>query len=236
LSSVVKYSPSSDTWSTVTYLPVGCFGHAAVAVGSAIYAIGGLVRRQLWASASVHKFDSKQDTWSEVAPMPQARYAHAACVLGSDIYVFGGKGDIGHQQDSVIKYNTVTNVWTTLAPMPSVCVNHSATTLGGQIYIMEGSGCKVLLFDPDSGAWSNFAPTLSGKRKGSLFVLDGCLYAAGGKANSTSVERYDAGTNAWTAVADLLEGRKLFGAVTIPAIGRAEEQNLFDALIAKGTR
>jgi hypothetical protein len=50
------------------------------------------------------------------------------------------------------------------------------------------------------------------------------------------VERYDAGTDAWTAVADMLEGRKLFSAVMIPAAGPAEEQNLFDALIAKATR
>jgi hypothetical protein len=52
----------------------------------------------------------------------------------------------------------------------------------------------------------------------------------------SSVERYDAGTDTWTAVADMLEGRKLFAAVTIPAAGPAEEQNLFDALIAKATR
>jgi hypothetical protein len=50
------------------------------------------------------------------------------------------------------------------------------------------------------------------------------------------VERYDAGTDTWTTVADMLEGRSLFRAVTIPSAGLAEEQNLFDALIAKATR
>jgi hypothetical protein len=50
------------------------------------------------------------------------------------------------------------------------------------------------------------------------------------------VERYDAGTDTWTAVADMLEGRRHCGAVTIPAARHAEEQNLFDALIAKATR
>jgi hypothetical protein len=50
------------------------------------------------------------------------------------------------------------------------------------------------------------------------------------------VERYDAGTNTWTAVADMLESRHTFCAVTIGVAGPAEEQNLFDALIAKAER
>jgi hypothetical protein len=171
--------------------------------------------------------------------MPQVRCAHAACVLGSDIYVFGGSGGPSQrQQDGVYKYDTEEDVWTTLAPIPSVCNFHRAITLDGQIYItgLGESTCEVLLFDPMSGAWSSLARTVSRRRQSCLFVLDGCLHAAGGKLGLSSVERYDAGTDTWTAVADMLEGRKLFGAVTIPAAGPAEEQNLFDALIAKATR
>jgi hypothetical protein len=67
-------------------------------------------------------------------------------------------------------------------------------------------------------------------------VLDGFLHAAGGQPASSSVERYDAGTNTWTAVADMLEDRRLSSAVTIPAAGLAEGQNLFDALIANANR
>jgi hypothetical protein len=59
------------------------------------------------------------------------------------------------------------------------------------------------------------------------------MHVAGGNGNHTSVERYDAGTDTWTAVADMLEGRRLHAAVTIPGAGPAEEQNLFDVLIAK---
>jgi hypothetical protein len=171
--------------------------------------------------------------------MPRARFAHAACVFGSDIYVFGGAADqSGEQHDSVYKYDTEEDVWTTLASMPSVCIFHGVTTLDGRIYI-TGTGaskCGVLLFDPTSGAWSNIASTLRSRCQSALFVLDGCLHAAGRQPGMSSVERYDAGTDTWTAVTDMLEGRKLSAAVTIPAAGPAEEQNLFDALIAKATR
>jgi hypothetical protein len=63
--------------------------HTAVAVGSAIYVIGGFDGGGI---ASVLKFDSAQDTWSEVAPVPDVEfYAFAACAVGSDNFVFGGQ-------------------------------------------------------------------------------------------------------------------------------------------------
>jgi hypothetical protein len=42
LSSVEKYTPSSDTWSAVAPLPSARYRHAMVAVGSAMYVLGGL--------------------------------------------------------------------------------------------------------------------------------------------------------------------------------------------------
>jgi hypothetical protein len=51
------------------------------------------------------------------------------------------------------------------------------------------------------------------------------------------VERYDVASNTWRDVASMLEGRQQFGAVIIVSVGPAdhEEQNLFDALIAKAS-
>jgi hypothetical protein len=229
LSSVEKYSPSNDTWSNVTPLATVHSNHAAVAVGSAMYVLGGKDEGRI--TGRVHKFDSTQNTWSEVAPMPFARFAHAACVLDSDIYVFGGSTSRG-QHASVFKYDAIANIWTILAPMPTACSYFGVATLDGQIYVtgIGASGKDVLLFDSTSNAWSSLAPT------GSVFVLDGCLHVAGGHRNHKSVERYDAATDTWTPAANMLEGRGLFGAVTIPAAGRPEEQNLFDALITKATR
>jgi hypothetical protein len=189
-------------------------------------------------SATVLKFDTTQNTWNEVAQMPRTRFAHAACILGGDTYVLGGCDDKADQQDSAFKYDTKEDAWTTLAPMPSPCAFHGATTLDGQIY-PTGVGerrKKVLLFDNTLGLWSKLAPTLSSRQQGSLFVLDGCVHAVGGHPNVSSVERYDAGTDTWMAVADMLEGRRVSGAVTISAGGPVKEQNLFNALIAKATR
>jgi hypothetical protein len=50
------------------------------------------------------------------------------------------------------------------------------------------------------------------------------------------VECYHIATNTWTAVVDMLEGRSFFGAVTIGSTSPAEEQNLFESLLAKASR
>jgi hypothetical protein len=235
LSSVEKYSPSTDTWSSVTPLATAHCYHAAVAMGPAMYVLGGFVDGAF--TGRVQKFDSTQGTWREVAPMPEARFAHAACVIGSDIYVFGGCDNIHKQRDSVFMYDTFANIWTTLAPMPTFGVHPGVPTLDDRIYLagMGGSGQNAHIFDPASGVWSSLTPTMHNRQQGSLFVLGGCVHAAGGHDILSSVERYDGGTDTWTAAADMLEDRRLFGAVTIPAARPAEGQNFFDVLIAKAT-
>jgi N-acetylneuraminic acid mutarotase len=236
LSSVEKYTPSSDTWSAVAPLPSARYSHAAVAVGSAIYVLGGICERR--EVASVLKFDSTQGTWSAVESMPEPRRLHAACAIGSDIYVFGGRFRNGFQT-SVFKYDTVTNTWSTLAPMPLPCADHSVSVLNGdQVYIVGvgEDGKSVLRFDTASGVWSTLRDTSNNKRGSATFVLGGCLYVAGGDGNSSNVERYDVVTDTWTAVADMLEGRADSCAVTIRSVEPAEEQDLFDSLIAKAGR
>ena len=70
---------------------------------------------------------------------------------------------------------------------------------------------------------------------GSYFTLGGCLYVTGGSDQLSSVERSNTVANTWTAATDMLEGRHSFAAVTIGSAGPAEEEDLFDSLIAKSS-
>jgi hypothetical protein len=154
--------------------------------------------------------------------------------VGADIYVFGGRIN-RISQASVFKYDTVADEWSILAPMPQACAYHCAIVLDGLIYIV-GVGdteTEVLRFDPASGVWSTLAPTLNARHRSASFVLGGCIHAAGGMESECSVERYDVTSDTWTHVADMLAGRYLCRAVTIGSAGPAEDQDLFDSLIAK---
>jgi N-acetylneuraminic acid mutarotase len=233
LSSVERYSPPSDTWSAVAPMPATRSSHCAVSAGCAIYVMGGFGFGAGAAIASVLKFDSTQGTWTEVAPMPGARCATAACFVGSDIYVFGGKY-AGLPCSSVYKYDIEANEWSTLMPMPRACKYHSAQILDGLVYIVgAGIGLSTLCFDPATAVWSVLAQTSVSRRCGSSFILNGILYAAGGEDAPLSVERYDVASDTWTAVENMLESRTYFAAVTVASMGPAEEEDLFNSLIAK---
>jgi hypothetical protein len=239
LSIVEKYTPSSDSWFAVAPLPSDRHQHAAVAVGSTMYVLGGLGGDGESNSASVLKFDSMRDTWTGVEPMPEARRLHAACAIGSDIYVFGGRSRV-ENQGSVFKYDTKTNTWSTLAPMPLPCSFHSVRVLDGDLIYIVGAGDDgkgVLRFDTASGAWSMLGATSNDKRRSATFTVGGCLYVVGGRVSPHSiVERYDVATDTWTAVANMLESRRNCGAVTIGSADSTEEEGLFDSLIAKAIR
>jgi hypothetical protein len=122
--------------------------------------------------------------------------------------------------------------------MPDAESVYSATELGGLVCIVgAGEDSRgILRYDPSSGVWSTLASLMSGCYNGASFVLAGCLYAAGGASTEKKVQRYDVTTHTWTEVADMHEGRSRFGAITIGSVGAAEEQDLFDSLIAKAAR
>jgi hypothetical protein len=235
LSSVEKYSPMSDTWSAVVPMPYARSEHAVVAVGSALYVLGGFDMHDELA-ASVLKFDSVLGTWNEVAPMPDARYCCAVCAFESEIFVFGGFNSGTEEEDSVFKYDILGNTWVTLAPMHSSISYQNASVLEGLVYIV--GGLATLRYDPTLDAWSTLAHGLTPRSfPGTSFVLGGILYVAGGKRNevqgsTASVERYNVATDTWTAMVDMLEGRCAFCSVTIGSAGPADEEDLFDKLIA----
>jgi hypothetical protein len=89
-------------------------------------------------------------------------------------------------------------------------------------------------FHPTSDTWIRLAPTLYSRRGGASFVLQGCLYVAGGpRSRCSRMERYDVASDTWTVVADMHKNRCAFGAFTIGPAGPAEEQDRFYSLIAK---
>jgi hypothetical protein len=69
-------------------MPTGRGGHAAVAVGSAMYVLSGYDGGTI--IASVLKCNNTQGTWSKITPMPTSRSIVASYTVGSDIHVFDG--------------------------------------------------------------------------------------------------------------------------------------------------
>jgi kelch-like protein 17 (actinfilin)/kelch-like protein 20 len=230
LSSVEKYSPAVDTWNAVAPMPEARQGHVSVAVGSDLFVLGGIDYAGL--TCLTLKFDSILGAWSEAAATPIGQVRTAAAV-GTDIYAFC-QGPNGELDDAVHKYDTLIDQWSNLAPMPFFDDNDiSANVIDGLIYIV-GFG-ETLRFDPALGLWDTLSLTLYPRFCCATFVLGRSLYAAGGAGDASNVERYDVSTDTWTMVADMLQPRRSFSAVTTYVEGPAIEQDLFDSLITKAS-
>jgi len=109
-----------------------------------------------------------------------------------------------------------------VAPMPSARLYVVMAVLDGKLYAVGGRNEAVersILaewYDLAAKAWEAVAPLATARQAHAAAVLDGKLYAVGGwdavggydNGYLSSVERYDAATNAWEAVAPMATPRE----------------------------
>ena len=92
-------------------------------------------------------------------------------------------------------------------------------------------------YNPATNSWAEVASMPTSRYGLSAFVLNGCLYAAGGLlqdvSNTAAVESYDPSTDSWTTVQPMGTARGVFGMCTVAQEG--EEVDLFDAMIVRAT-
>ena len=88
LSSVERYDPASDAWTSVADLPSPRVSCAAAAVDGHLLVIGGFDRESCL--DSIVRYDPLIDAWEPLASLPTARYG-AACVAMAVIPA--GNGD-----------------------------------------------------------------------------------------------------------------------------------------------
>jgi len=107
-------------WQAFAPMPTPGYGFACAAVGSRVYAIGGL---RAWTDTAVPRlaveaYDATTDTWVVgYAPPPGARMYPGCAALDGKIYVIGGWD--GHSDLSrVDRFDPSTNTWDTVAPLP----------------------------------------------------------------------------------------------------------------------
>ena len=87
LSSVLRYDPSSDTWSTVTAMSQARSSFAVFALDGCVYAAGGYDASGDDLS-TVEKYEPAFDRWSAVRSMGSTRYAFKAVALTGEETVF----------------------------------------------------------------------------------------------------------------------------------------------------
>lgn len=172
-----------------------------------------------------------RDPWSPAAaalPIGDAVFRHEVAYYGLAhamfggqlLYVLGGRAEFDFEEydrallTSIECYFPRQHRWLVLpTAMPQTRLNASVAVLNGDIYMLgghdgENSLASVVAFNVAQQTWKELAPLSSARQSLRAVVLDNSIYAIGGDPageddTSAVVERYDATTNTWTAVAAL---------------------------------
>jgi len=191
-----RYDPLADTYERIADMPVGRLGHAAVAIGRRIYAMGG----QGPNPGVMLVYDVDADRWSFLPGMPSFREHHAIGVLGGRIHAVGGRWPdpldpeatfmIGQVNTGVHEvFDPGSCQWATRAPLPTPRGAGYGAVLDGKLFVAGGevldspnrlTYAEVEAFDPATNSWW-IAPPLPTPRHGLATVAyGGRLYAIAG--------------------------------------------------------
>ncbi len=223
VSSCVSYQQKGDRWTSKAELPTARYDLSTSVVDGKIYAIGGRDAGSGGAVfPTVEEYDPATDTWTQKADMPTPRTNLSTSVVDGKIYAIGGISDAlyGYRVPTGIVYSTVeeydpaTDTWTQKADMPTARHCLSTSVVDGKIYAIGGLGkpgvtdawgnlaaTVVEEYDPATDRWTTKASIPGGKHWLSTSVVDGKIYAIGGKVVASAratVEEYEPATDTWT--------------------------------------
>lgn len=98
-STVYKYDILTDTWSTVTSMPIAIGWTKSVAYGNYIYVAGGVDAASTVLS-SVYLYNSLTDSWTTATSMPGPKFGGAFSIVGNTL-VYAAGADLATIQSSV---------------------------------------------------------------------------------------------------------------------------------------
>jgi len=219
-----EYDPATDRWKVLPQMPTaGRSFLGAAALGTKIYALGGISRR-VNAYAIVETYDLAKGSWSKRADLQVPRNRLAAVALQGRIYALGGMDAQGNSK-VVEAYDPTLDRWLRKADMLIACHGHSAVVLNDKILVLGGEGegvgqqATVQEYDPATDHWTQKAPMPTPRAFLGAAVAGGYLYAIGGRVRgAVPVERYDPKADQWTRL-DPMPGtaRNRFGIAAVGA-------------------
>ncbi|HEX4949391.1 MAG TPA: M36 family metallopeptidase, partial [Blastocatellia bacterium] len=230
---VRRFDPSTNSWSSLTSLPVVLSSGEAVHHNGKIYVPGG--QSDTSPIATTYIYDIATNAWSTGANAPIAAMAYA---IGTDssaslIYVTGGLNSSITSIANARAYDIGANSWTPLTPMKTARYSHEAAFIEGKLYVAGGIGIAGALshsevYNPATQQWTDIAPLNRPRAQAASTVFKDDLgnpywLLAGGEDPATggvlgTVEIYDVRNNWWLLMDEafnLLTARTQTNGVTV---------------------
>ena len=159
-------------------------GHALIAAGGLLYAIGGNTAAAN--VAAVEAYNQGSGRWSDITALPVPRNHVAGFVFGTRVCVAGGRSPNTKRVDCLDYQN---RRWTRLADLPGATSGAGAVTLGdGSVIVMGGEDAlesKIvaqLARLSSAGRWSVHESMLVPRHGFQLALFAGRAWACGGGA------------------------------------------------------
>jgi N-acetylneuraminic acid mutarotase len=206
LSSVEKYDPISDTWSSMSHLPVATYAHSGCVVNNTAYIGGGYCQGNF--IQYMHAYNSCLDHWSTLAPMNMPRGWHCMTHFNDLIYVFGGcfinhANQLPaaplqtHHQMPQHTANSVLNNHLVLLP-------HQQQELTQPVMLTE-------CYNIRSNQWHTLKPIINMHKEAACVKCDTHAFIIGGynmhaKTGQRFISKYEFATDAWSTAGQMPSG------------------------------
>ena len=192
ITSVEKYSPSSNTWNRVADIYDYRQCYCACGFIDKIFVIGGY-NVGLMDTKSCLQFDTKDNRWKEVAPMNESRLEAACTVFEGNIVVSGGTFD-GYL-NTVESYDVIADKWSSMPNMVNGKSSHSLVVVRNKLFVIgdykdtcevfDNNIRKFVVLKSPEISYLNTAVSI-----GSKIVIF--------QHNTSSMSCYDADKNEWS--------------------------------------
>jgi Kelch motif len=198
-------------WTLLTEMPEPRGETAAAVAGDRLFVVGGMAGVLATASVTVSAYDLAAGSWAAGPPLPETRHHLAAVGHDGAVYVSGGAAAVtdGTPRAEAWVLDAGTTAWRAIAPMPGGRFGHRMVALEGLVWAVgglpgpgtaAGEPVPTLAYDPATEAWQEQAPLPLNRDHLAVVVIDGEIWALGGRAGGTNHERvdiYDPTTDTW---------------------------------------
>jgi hypothetical protein len=163
-------------WKRKAPLPAPRFNHAAVAVGTRIWVLGGFADGE--EHDDVFVYDTQADLWRRSRPLPRPTHAFGAVALGAEIWVVGGRRGERVLPEVWILDTSGSGAWRRGPTMPKPMELLGAAVVEDRIHAVWESVYQI--YDVSERRWRQGPRPLVTRHALKAFAAGGSLYTLGG--------------------------------------------------------
>ncbi len=226
---VESYNSTTNTWTTLTTLPITVNYASAAVINGQLYIVGGCVNSDCGARVTnqVEIYNPTTNSWSNASPMLTPVASAATAVINGLLYVAGGATSDYRTVSTLQVYDPVANQWTSLASMPTGINGGGGAAINGNLYVLGGAQSSgvlpVSIYNPSTNTWSQGVstipvPTWEGP---AVVVMNGFAYVIGGSNSSgltNAVQAYNPISDTWTSLSPLDAARNMPAAAVVGGV------------------